>query len=116
MVVGLVVLQHLILIDVKYRKMIKTVKMKKLMMNLMKSFHTLNQVLENEQGIYSSMDVTACDVSNNPDAENPNESSSVQYHLAPSPQFLNMENFGNVISSECTPWVKHTTDTQVENL
>ena len=73
MVVGLVALQHLILIDVKYREMIKTVKMKKLMMNLMKSFHTLNQVLENEQGIYGSMDATACDVSNNPDAENPNE-------------------------------------------
>ena len=33
-VVGLVALQHLILIDVKYMEMMKTVKMKKLMMNL----------------------------------------------------------------------------------
>ena len=33
---GLVVLQHLILIDVKYAEMMKTVKMKKLMINLMK--------------------------------------------------------------------------------
>ena len=36
MVVGLVVLQHLILIDVKCMEIMKTVKMKKLMMNLMK--------------------------------------------------------------------------------
>ena len=36
MVVGLVALQHLIMIDVKYIKMMKTVKMNKLMMNLMK--------------------------------------------------------------------------------
>ena len=35
MVVGLVVLQNLILIDVKYMEMMKTVKIKKLIMNLM---------------------------------------------------------------------------------
>ena len=73
------------------------------------SFHTLHQVLENEQGIYVSVDVATCDVSNNPDDEDLNESSPVQYHLAPSPQFENVENLGNVISCDLTPWVKHTT-------
>ena len=33
------------------------------------------------------MDVTDCDVSNNPDIEDLEESSIVQYHLAPSPRF-----------------------------
>ena len=73
------------------------------------SFHTFNHVLENEQWIYVSVDATSCDVSNNLDAENPDESSLVQYHLAPSPQFENVKNFGNAISSDWTPWVKHTT-------
>ena len=36
MVESLVALQHLILIDVKYMEMMKTMNMKKLMMNLMK--------------------------------------------------------------------------------
>ena len=49
------------------------------------------------------------DVSNNPNAEDPDESSPVWYHLAPSPQFKKVENFGDVISSDWTPWVKHTT-------
>ena len=44
------------------------------------SFHTFNQVLENEQMIYVFAHAASCDVSNNPD-----ESSPVQYHLAPSP-------------------------------
>ena len=73
------------------------------------SFHTLNQVLENEQGIYVFVDVTTCDVSNNPDDEDLDESSPIRYHLAPSPQFENVENLGNVISSDWTPWVKHST-------
>ena len=55
------------------------------------SFHTLNQVLENEQGIYVSVDATSFDVSNNPNAKDPDKSSLVQYHLAPSPQFENVE-------------------------
>ena len=55
------------------------------------------------------MHATSCDVSNNPDAEEPDESSPVQYHFAPSPQFEHVENFGNVISSDQTPWVNHTT-------
>ena len=73
------------------------------------SFHTFNQVLENEQGIYVSTHVTSCDVSNNPDVGELDESSPIQYHLPPSPQFENVENFGNAISSDLTPWVKHTT-------
>ena len=73
------------------------------------SFHTLNKFLENEQGIYVSVYVATCDISNNPYAKHLDESSPVQYHLAPSPQFENVENLGNVISSDWTPWVKHTT-------
>ena len=72
------------------------------------SFQTFNQVLENEQGIYVSAHTTSCDVSNNLDAEEPNESSLVHYHLPPSPQFEHVQNFGNVISSDWTPWVQHT--------
>ena len=70
------------------------------------SFHTINQVLKNEQGIYVSTHVASCDLSNNPNAEEPNESFPVHYHLPPSPQFEHVENFGNVI---WTSWVKHTT-------
>ena len=55
------------------------------------------------------MDAASCDVSNNPYAEDLNKSSPVQYHLTPSPQFENVENLGNAISSDWTPWVKHTT-------
>ena len=55
------------------------------------------------------MDAATCDVSNNLDAEDLDESSPVQYHLAASPQFENVENLGNAISSDWTPWVKHTT-------
>ena len=66
------------------------------------SFHTLNQVLENETRIYVSMDVATCDVSNNSYAEDLDE------HVTPSPQFKNVENLDNVISSDWTPWVhKH---------
>ena len=64
------------------------------------SFQTFNQVLENEQGIYISTHATSCDVSNNPDAEEPDESSAVHYHLPPLPQFEHVENFGNTISSD----------------
>ena len=73
------------------------------------SFHIFNQVLENEQGIYVSTHVASYDVSNNPNAEEPDESSPVHYHLPPSPQFEYVQNFGNVISSDRTPWVQHTT-------
>ena len=45
------------------------------------------------------MDAAYCDVSNNSGAKDPDESSLVQYHLAPSPQFENVEHFGKAISS-----------------
>ena len=64
------------------------------------SFHTFNQVLENEQGIYVSTHVASCDVLNNPDVKEPDESSPLQYHLPPSPQFEHVENFVNAISSD----------------
>ena len=67
-----------------------------------------NKVLENEQGIYVSAHATSCDVSNNPDVEEPDESSPIHYHLPPIPQFEHVENLGNVISSGWTPWVQHT--------
>ena len=73
------------------------------------SFQTFNQVLENEQGIYVSAHATSCDISNNPDVEEPNESSPIHYNLQPTPQFEHVENLGNVISSGWTPWVQHTT-------
>ena len=46
------------------------------------------------------MDVLSCDVSNNLDLEDPNERGTVNYYLAPSPQFEKVENFGNVVSSD----------------
>ena len=54
------------------------------------------------------MDAETCDVSNNPYEEDLYDSFPVQYHLVSSPQFENVENLGNVISSDWTPWVKHT--------
>ena len=46
------------------------------------SFQIFNQVLENEQGIYVSAYAASCDVSNNPDVEELNESSPIHitYH------------------------------------
>ena len=73
------------------------------------SFHTLNQVLKHEQGIYVSAHIASYDVSNNPDAKEPDESSPVHYHLPSSPQFEHVENFGNAISSKWTPWLKNIT-------
>ena len=49
------------------------------------SFQIFNQVLENEQGIYVSTYAASCDVSNNPNVEEPDESSPVHYHLSPTP-------------------------------
>ena len=69
------------------------------------SFLTINQFMENEQERYLSMNVPSCDVSNNPNPENLDledldERGIVNYYLAPSPQFENVENFGNAISSD----------------
>ena len=44
-----------------------------------------------------------------PNDKNLDKSSPIQYHLTLSPQFENVENLGNVISSDWTPWVKHST-------
>ena len=65
--------------------------------------------MENEKERYVSVDVANCNVSNNPNLEDLEESSSVKYHLAPSPQFENVENFGNVVSNDWTPWVNYNT-------
>ena len=72
------------------------------------SFRTLNQILENEQGIYVSAQAPSCDVSNNPDAETLDESSPIRYHLPPTPQFEHVENLGIAVASGWTPWVQHT--------
>ena len=61
--------------------------------------------MENEKGRYLSMDTPSCDVSNNPDLENLDpmdsyERGNVNYYLAQSPQFENVENFDNVVSSD----------------
>ena len=61
------------------------------------SFQIFDQVLENKEGIYVSAHATSCDVSNNPDVKEPDESSVVHYHLPPIPQFEHVENLGNVI-------------------
>ena len=65
--------------------------------------------MENEQGIYVCTHAASCDVSSNPDVEEPDESFPVHYHLPPTPQFEHVENLGNAISSGWTPWVQHTT-------
>ena len=69
------------------------------------SFRTFIQVLENEQGIYVSTQAPSCDVSNHLDDETLDESSPVNYHLPPTPQFQHVENLDNVVASCWTPWV-----------
>ena len=54
------------------------------------SFLTINQLMENEQGRYLFVDVSSCDVSNNPDPEDfdhedPYERGTINYYLEPSP-------------------------------
>ena len=46
------------------------------------------------------MDMAGCDVSNNLEPKDPVQASLVQYHLAPSPRFENVEDFGIVVSSD----------------
>ena len=69
------------------------------------SFLTLHKLMENEQGIYVYVDMADCD----PDLEDLEESSHVKYYLAPSPQFENVQKFGNDVSSDWTPWVNYNT-------
>ena len=66
-------------------------------------FQTFNQVLENKQMIYVSTHAVSCDVLNNLDVEEPDESSLVHYHLTPTHQFEHVENLSNAISSGWTP-------------
>ena len=63
------------------------------------SFRTLNQLLENEQEIYVSAQTPSCDVSNHLDDETLDESSPINYHLPPTPQFQHVENLDNVVAS-----------------
>ena len=49
----------------------------------------------------------SCDVSNNPELEDPDKRGTVKYYLTPLPQFENVLNFGNVVSSDSTPWVNY---------
>ena len=64
--------------------------------------------MENEQGIYVSAHAASCDVSNNLDVEEPDESSPVHYYVPPTPQFEHVENLGNAISCAWTLWVQHS--------
>ena len=52
--------------------------------NVVSSFLALHEAMEGEQGRYVSVDGEGCDMSNNPDPEDPIEFSPVQYHSAPS--------------------------------
>ncbi|RVW78764.1 hypothetical protein CK203_050964 [Vitis vinifera] len=72
--------------------------------NVVSSFLALHEAMESEQGRYVSVDGEGCYMSNNPDPEDPMEFSLVQYHSAPSLQFENVENIGNAVSSDRTPW------------
>ena len=59
-----------------------------------------------------SIDVPSCNVSNNQNPDNldpEDERGTVNYYLAPSPQFENVENFGNVVSCDWTLWVNYNT-------
>ena len=74
------------------------------------SFHTTNQVLENERGLFVSAHALHCDVSNIVnDDEGPAELASIQYHLPPTPCFEHVENIDIATSSGWTPWVQETT-------
>ena len=72
--------------------------------NVVSSFLVVHEAMESEQGRYVSLDGEGCDVSNNPNLEDQMKFSLVQYHSAPSLQFENVENIGNVVSSDRTPW------------
>ncbi|KAL6332760.1 hypothetical protein AAG906_015022 [Vitis piasezkii] len=66
-------------------------------------FLAVREAIEREQMRYVAVDGEGCNLSNNPDTEDlddPIELSPMQYHLAPSPQFENVENIGHVVSSE----------------
>ena len=71
------------------------------------SFLTINQLVENEQDRYLFVDVPSCNVSNNQNPKDLNpedldEKGTINYYLAQSSPFENVENFGNVVSSDWT--------------
>ncbi|RVW29127.1 hypothetical protein CK203_096789 [Vitis vinifera] len=90
-------------------KMKKNVNPKKMMIKVreQKMFNMMvmssSQSNESEQGRYVSVDRKGCDMSNNLDPEDPIEFSPIQYHSALSLQFENVENIGDVVSSDWTP-------------
>ncbi|RVW20570.1 hypothetical protein CK203_111759 [Vitis vinifera] len=61
----------------------KNVNPKKVMIKVREQ-KMFNMMAMGEQGRYVSVDGEGCDMSNNPDLENPMEFSPVQYHSAPS--------------------------------
>ncbi|KAL6323399.1 hypothetical protein AAG906_038670 [Vitis piasezkii] len=69
--------------------------------------HRLEDDEEDEKEDNVMMIVGADDVHNDDNQDREDDSielSPMQYHLAPSPQFENVENIGHVVSSEWTPW------------
>ncbi|KAL6345799.1 hypothetical protein AAG906_017551 [Vitis piasezkii] len=60
--------------------------------NVVSSFLALHEAMESEQGRYVSVDGECCDMSNNPDPDDPREYSCSKHHSAPSLQFENVEN------------------------
>ena len=74
------------------------------------SFHTTNQVLKNERGIFVSAHALSCDVSNIADDDDElDESAPIQYHQPSIPCFEHVENIDIAISSGWTPWGQETT-------
>ena len=73
--------------------------------------HTLGNRIShtNKHEAYVSAQAPFCDVSNHPDDETLDESSPVNYHLPPTPQFQHVENLDNAVASCWTPWVQRTT-------
>ena len=63
--------------------------------------------MENGQRGYLYVDVPSCDISNNLDPEDPDERGTLNYFLAESFQFENVEKFGNIVSSDYTSWVNY---------
>ncbi|RVX11696.1 hypothetical protein CK203_015866 [Vitis vinifera] len=81
-------------------------------------FLAVREAIEREQMRYVAMDGEGCNLSNNPnteDLDDPIELSTMQYHLAPSPQFENVENIGHVVSSEWTHGETLLWDIQLES-
>nr|CAN80015.1 hypothetical protein VITISV_030080 [Vitis vinifera] len=80
-------------------------------------FLAVHEAIEREQMRYVVVDGERCNLSNKPDTEDlddPIELSPMQYHLAPSLQFENVENIGHVVSSDWTSWGNTLTGHPIE--